>query len=93
MSETPPVNAPTFSPDGNYWWNGSQWIAVPPVPESPMNEYARKKLWVWKWTSRLSCCFGCFFMVLIFFSMMYVIASCNDSAAQIANSVRSSPAP
>lgn len=26
---------PQYSPDGRYWWTGSQWVQVPPVPSQP----------------------------------------------------------
>ena len=33
ITETTGPPAPTtYSPDGHWWWNGSQWLPVPPAP-------------------------------------------------------------
>jgi hypothetical protein len=28
--EKPMSQVPTYSPDGQFWWNGQQWLSVPP---------------------------------------------------------------
>ena len=32
---TQPAAQPQYSPDGRYWWDGYQWVAVPTAPPSP----------------------------------------------------------
>lgn len=29
---SPPAAQPPISPDGRFWWNGAQWIPLPPAP-------------------------------------------------------------
>jgi hypothetical protein len=68
----PPALPPDgyYSPDGQWWWNGSQWLAVPSGPPPRITSQSAFKTGFFGWlgvsTARsVSQCFGCVLFLLI----------------------------